>query len=834
MGHNIKPAKMRECFAHNDEINSSLKSTEKIQIKNISPFSLDLSSRFDIIVKTIYAIELLEKGVVSDFTTDMYLQHLKVWNTFKEPCTFDQKDWFDAKPCIKKASANDFKTSFEKTIQSLKDSGFDNSKSIVPVTKNLFPLNGAHRIATALALGMNTMPVQILSANWAFRWNANFFINRGFDRKYADFAMLQFLIHSPQVATLIFWPEAASHKKIVSAQKMLRDKLPVLYSKQILINKKGVASLTEHAYGQQNWLSAKIKMLQTTFNDEVTKKPVIVMFAITKQKFEMDAFKMQLRKHFSLNEFKSSVHISDFHAEAAIIGEMVLNDNSVMFMNRHKGQNCKEVSRELALRKSLKEVNPGLYLHTQDIMVDSGAVMSFFGLRKRSDIDVISEHGVDTSLLGFKGKILVEEHKIKIHGPIHGRPSTELFSNTSYFGYCHGLKFVSLEQLRRYKLKRGKLNKASRDKDWGDAKTIESFLQANSALQEPSQEPQPRRRLYSSKSGWFDDMHIVKNVQPLLSDVRSLRAKTGLQTYMNAHNYTVSKPHDSAVGYHKFSSLYSAKLSDYHHHNCKYITAQTEFGKVILKQEPMQWNTKCGKKEVFPQFCDRPVGDIATYEASMLLGIEYVPLTIGKFLHDHDFLNVLSQCPGMKKKYHNRGVSFHSVQIMEEGIVSYNPQHKNAADFVRVGILDFLMDNCDRFGYYPRWDNVQLLSKSYNKHNWAKKGADFFIFDNAKALSCLGMTQYTKEDSRRQFDFFWENWQDFDNYTLPALSVRLGKYLKDVVPYIHNFVSEESLRAVDYRSEIFMEKLRPRKRNKTTDTNPPNQKEFPINMIKKT
>ena len=163
---------------------------------------------------------------------------------------------------------------------------------------------------------------------------------------------------------------------------------------------------------------------------------------------------------------------------------------------------------------------------------------------------------------------------------------------------------------------------------------------------------------------------VVQFIQPQLDEPCSLRAKTGLQTYMNAHNYTVSKPHDSAVGYHKFSSLYSAELSDYHHHNCKYITAQTEFGKVILKQEPMQWNTKCGKKEVFPQFCDRPVGDIATYEASMLLGIEYVPLTIGKFLHDHDFLNVLSQCPGMKKKYHNRGVSFHSVQIMEEGIVS--------------------------------------------------------------------------------------------------------------------------------------------------------------------
>jgi FkbM family methyltransferase len=301
-----------------------------------------------------------------------------------------------------------------------------------------------------------------------------------------------------------------------------------------------------------------------------------------------------------------------------------------------------------------------------------------------------------------------------------------------------------------------------------------------------------------------EHIHIVKNVQPLLSDVHSLRAKTGLRTYMNAHNYTVSKPHDTTVGYYKFSSLYSAELSDYHHHNCKYITAQTEFGKVILKQEPTQWNTKCGKKEVFPQFCDRPVGDIATYEASMLLGIEHVPLTIGKFLHDHDFLNVLSQCPAMKKRYHNRGVSFHSVQIMEDSIVSYNPQHKNAADFVRVGILDFLMDNCDRFGYYPRWDNVQLLSKSYNKHNWAKKGADFFIFDNAKALSCLGMTQYTKEDSRRQFDFFWENWQIDESNTLPPIAGRLGTYLKEVVPYIRKFVSEKSLQAVDYRSEIFM------------------------------
>ena len=483
MGHNIKPAKMRECFAHNDEINSSLKSTEKIQIKNISPFSLDLDKRFDIIVKSVYAAEWLEKGTVSVFTTNMYNKHLKVWNNFQEPCKFrGQKDWFDAsKPCVKKASAQDFTTSFQKTIQSLKETGFDNSKSIVPVTNSLFPLNGAHRIAAAIALGMDKMPVQLTSSKHAFHWNANFFIKKGFDTVNADFAMLQFLIRSPQVATLLFWPEAASHENMVSAQKMVRDKLPVLYSKQILLNKKGVASLTEHAYGQQNWLSAKIKMLQTTFNDGVTKKPLMVMFAITKPKPEMDAFKLQLRKHFNLNELKSSVHISDFHAEANIIGEMVLNDNSVMFMNRHKGQNCKEVSHEIAVRKSLKEAVPGVYLHTQDIMVDSGAVMSFFGLRKRTDIDILFQNKIDKSFLGWKNNILIEAHAFdknklgneRAWGQEHITPTrsvNDLFTDPQNYGYCHGIKFVSLQQLVRYKTLRGEPNKD--DKDVAQIKTF--------------------------------------------------------------------------------------------------------------------------------------------------------------------------------------------------------------------------------------------------------------------------------------------------------------------------------------------------------------------------
>lgn len=195
-----------------------------------------------------------------------------------------------------------------------------------------------------------------------------------------------------------------------------------------------------------------------------------------------------LVSHLGLNEpvarqlsvtvsFESNLLTTDHlnRQQTIILAQMTLNDNSVMFLNKHVSESCLEVATELSTRYKLKPFVGTSWQFPSDLMIESGAVMSFFGLRKRTDIDVISAGGVDKSVLGWQNEILVEEHKMRVHGPIHGR--TNLLTNQSYFGYCHGLKFVGLEQLRRYKLKRGKVNWRSRDKDYGDAKKIESFLQ---------------------------------------------------------------------------------------------------------------------------------------------------------------------------------------------------------------------------------------------------------------------------------------------------------------------------------------------------------------------
>ena len=156
-----------------------------------------------------------------------------------------------------------------------------------------------------------------------------------------------------------------------------------------------------------------------------------------------------LQKHFNFEDLGSSVHISDTHNEAIIVGEMSLNANSVFFMNHHNGMTCEHVSLEIAQRKRLHEINPKSYLHSQSIMIDSGAVMSFFGLRKLNDIDLLFESEIEVNLLGERNGLFVDAHAFNTNcrsplerafGKYHITPDrtiADLFSSDpqNYFRY---------------------------------------------------------------------------------------------------------------------------------------------------------------------------------------------------------------------------------------------------------------------------------------------------------------------------------------------------------------------------------------------------------------
>ena len=76
----------------------------------------------------------------------MYTEHLRVWNGFSEPTCA----WFKAfhANCTNKHTGDDFLRAFEGLVDSMRARGFVSERgSSIPTSPEMYPINGAHRIA---------------------------------------------------------------------------------------------------------------------------------------------------------------------------------------------------------------------------------------------------------------------------------------------------------------------------------------------------------------------------------------------------------------------------------------------------------------------------------------------------------------------------------------------------------------------------------------------------------------------------------------------------------------------------------------------------------------
>lgn len=298
---------------------------------------------------------------------------------------------------------------------------------------------------------------------------------------------------------ITYWPQASEAK-----EKELRDKIKeecsvldgIIYTKRVQLTEAGVRSLVFHAYGEQPWLEGKARQLWGNPSSNPNEKRTVKFQFIIPDATKTATCKDKMRSFFDLKPHpKSSVHIPDRHEEVVIMAEMALNANSVYYMNNHvetKGDVCRKIAMELATRvPSLPEVNPQLRLFPQDMMIDSGAVMGYFGMRLQTDADILYEDAIDEAFLGDVRGLHVEAHPFESNKRGNerawGQPhlggsvptAIDLFNDPGNYGFCHGLKFVALEQLVRYKERRNDSPKNNPGKDAKDAATVKAFIAAH-------------------------------------------------------------------------------------------------------------------------------------------------------------------------------------------------------------------------------------------------------------------------------------------------------------------------------------------------------------------
>ena len=415
----------------------------------LDPKLINFNNRFDVIFKYMF-VKSIDKNFKTSFYEDSYKNHLKVWNNFIE-YNNPSKNSYEA-----------FKMHFLDLIQSIKLKGYNTRLDSIPVIGNNI-LNGSHRAATCLYYSREIMCRNMSNLNdgqidcsWYF-FKSLKRNDETIDSWASDQAALEYVELFNDVKIICVFPSAVKKGGIDQIRKALQESLGVFYEKEIIFNELGRVNLMKELYHKESWAESNNgagyqEKANLCFDSNAD---VPVHFFITRMSLEQAVdCKNKIRQFYGIK--KHSVHINDTSNEAKRIASAILNQNSVHFLNN---------------AKPTKQFENFLYLFSKEIennktdyCITASMIMSAYGLREAKDIDYLfRENKLNTS------NPLISSHNqyLQLHYQEH--VDNIIFNPKNHF-YCHGVKMISLEALKRMKKNRNE------EKDVNDLKMIQAIL----------------------------------------------------------------------------------------------------------------------------------------------------------------------------------------------------------------------------------------------------------------------------------------------------------------------------------------------------------------------
>lgn len=415
-------------------------------IKKVDARNLLTHTRFDLAFKLLY-LELLDKNV--KFAKEAYREHIRAFSlgSFKEP---GQED---------KNSIDKFYQSFTATFNDIKSNGFDASKSIVPLSINGSITNGAHRVASAIFLDQEVEYVSLETSDHVYDYK--FFYSRNVNQELLDLAATKFVHYADNAYIAFVWPTAVGH------DAELEYIIPnIVYRKDVKLSPNGAHNLLSQIYYAEPWLGSVDNNFSGTKSKLVecfkTFDNVRVITFQAKSLDEVLQIKERVRKLFNVG--KHSIHITDTKEEAVRVTRIMFNDNSIHFLNYAQPNKYRSTHAKLEKFRKFLVKNK---ISNQDIVLDSGIVLSLYGFREASDIDYLASD---------KFIIDINEEELEYHDEeleYHDEEKAELIYNPKFYFYFNNIKFISFNQI--YRMKKNRADQ----KDINDYRLMESIIENN-------------------------------------------------------------------------------------------------------------------------------------------------------------------------------------------------------------------------------------------------------------------------------------------------------------------------------------------------------------------
>ena len=397
-------------------------------VKN--PIDLVSTYRFDLIIKYLYAKSIINNYKTSYFQ-EMYKEHLYKWNGFKE---YDNpnKNTFEA-----------YDSDFNNIIGSIKN-GFDPNISLVPIVENKYIVNGSHRVAACLLLDKSVNCIEsfeISDGQKDCSW-ISLFSELGLSTSFSDRVALEYSKIKSNTFVVTLFPSANNNYQ--QPLDILNRIGKVFYYKPINFSKNGSLNLMKQLYLDEEWATAHNGLGYITKSNLcfTTEQPTYVFLVEFNSVQDAIDAKKEIRSIFGIGNH--SVHVNDTHDETIRLSQYLFNDEGIHFLNNKESNN---EYLDICLNK-FKQIISSNNLNIDDYCITGSSTLCAYGVRDFNDLDYLHRSKELTD-----DKDLIHSHNNYGIG-LYDVNYDEIIYNPNNHFYYNGVKFVSLDLLKKLKVKR--------------------------------------------------------------------------------------------------------------------------------------------------------------------------------------------------------------------------------------------------------------------------------------------------------------------------------------------------------------------------------------------
>lgn len=411
------------------------------EIVYVEPKKLICKERLDIIAKYIY-IDLKDK--CSKYAKKIYLEHIRSMTrgSFVEPYS-------------EKKKPDDFIIEFEKLIDDIRKNGFNEKSQPIFVDEKYHILDGAHRVAICLYFNIE-VPVVVLPVKGEYNLHdQQYFENSMFDQEYLDLIIQYYLkLTAQNILCLNIWPSAIGHEE--ELKRIINNDFEILYKKQVDLNENGAFYYLAQIYKEYSWAQEGDNEFSGIYRKMLpcfpSFSPVSTCFLIPRGQLNLIEKKDEMRSLFNLG--KHSLHMTDNLRETIEMGEIILSNNTINFINR-----CDALKYKSTL-KWLKEALALKCKYNNEVCICGSIVLALYGIREAHDVDYLCLKQDEESHNKY-----IELYDLTLKESIY-RPDIHF----NFFG----VSFLTLDREKIFKKNR------KENKDVDDIKLIELFESGNS------------------------------------------------------------------------------------------------------------------------------------------------------------------------------------------------------------------------------------------------------------------------------------------------------------------------------------------------------------------